>query len=63
MRQIFYILFLTIAALMMSCTGSDGPKDETGLSQDATFDHAMGVADSLYNCLQFRDAYKLYLQL
>ena len=63
MRQIFYILFLTIAALMMSCTGSDGPKDETGLSQDATFDHAMGVADSLYNCMQFRDAYKLYLQL
>ena len=48
---------------MMSCTGSDGPKDETGLSQDATFDHAMGVADSLYNCMQFRDAYKLYLQL
>ena len=63
MRQIFYILFLTIAALMMSCTGSDGPKDETGLSQDATFDHAMGVADSLYNCMQFRDAYNLYLQL
>ena len=63
MRQIFYILFLTIAALMMSCTGSDGPKDDTGLSQDATFDHAMGVADSLYNCMQFRDAYKLYLQL
>ena len=48
---------------MMSCTGSDGPKDETGLSQDATFDHAMGVADSLYSCMQFRDAYKLYLQL
>ena len=48
---------------MMSCTGSDGPKDETSLSQDATFDHAMGVADSLYNCMQFRDAYKLYLQL
>jgi AraC-like DNA-binding protein len=48
---------------MMSCTGSDGPKDDTGLSQDATFDHAMGVADSLYNCMQFRDAYKLYLQL
>ena len=23
----------------------------------------MGVADSLYNCMQFRDAYKLYLQL
>ena len=48
---------------MMSCTGSDGPKDDTGLSQDATFDHAVGVADSLYNCMQFRDAYKLYLQL
>ena len=63
MRQIFYILFLTIAALMMSCTGSDGPKDDTGLSQDATFDHAMGVADSLYNCMQFRNAYDLYEQL
>ena len=30
---------------------------------DAGFDQDMAVADSLYNSMQFRDAYKLYLQL
>lgn len=48
---------------MTGCTGSDGPKDATVPSHDADFAKTMNVADSLYNCMQFRDAYKLYLQL
>ena len=48
---------------MTGCTGSGDPVDTTGRSHDAGFNQAMGVADSLYNCMQFRDAYKLYLQL
>ena len=52
-----------IAALMTGCTGSSGPKDETGRSYNADFNQAMDVADSLYNCMQFRDAYDQYIQL
>ena len=61
MQQFIYLLIL--AALMTGCAGSDNKKDAAGSSHDATFYQAMGVADSLYNCMQFRDAYKLYLQL
>ena len=63
MRQILYILFLMIAILMTGCTGSGDPEDATGRSHDAAFDQVMDVADSLYNNMQFRDAYKLYLHL
>ncbi len=52
-----------ITVLMTGCSGSSDPKDATGRSNDAGFYQAMGIADSLYNCMQFRDAYKLYLQL
>ena len=48
---------------MTGCTGSGGQKDATELSHDADFAKTMNVADSLYNCMQFRDAYKLYLQM
>ena len=48
---------------MTGCAGSGGSKDATGRSHDVEFYHTMNVADSLYNCMQFRDAYKLYLQL
>ena len=48
---------------MTGCAGSGDPKDATGRSSDAGFYQTMGMADSLYNCMQFRDAYKLYLQL
>ncbi len=63
MKQSLYLLFLWMAVLMTGCAGSSGPKDATGRSYDAGFDQTMGIADSLYNCMQFRDAYKLYLQL
>lgn len=48
---------------MTGCAGSGAPKDATGRSSDAGFYQTMGMADSLYNCMQFRDAYDLYLQL
>lgn len=63
MQKAIYLFSLIIVVLMTGCTGSDGQKDATGLSYDAGFAKTMSVADSLYNCMQFRDAYKLYLQL
>lgn len=63
MQYSLYLFFLMLPALMIGCSGSVGSKEATGNSDDATFDQAMGVADSLYSCMQFRDAYKLYLQL
>ena len=48
---------------MTGCTGSGGQKDSTELSHDADFSKTMSVADSLYSCMQFRYAYKQYLQL
>ena len=52
-----------ITALITGCTSSRDQKDDTGDSSSAEFDHTMSVADSLYNCMQFRDAYDMYLQL
>ena len=52
-----------IAVLMTGCTGSGGTKDATDRSYDADFNQTMDIADSLYNCMQFRDAYNLYLHL
>ena len=54
-----------MVALMIGITGCNTDTTDT---QDAAqtakgFDQAMVMADSLYNCMQFRDAYKLYLQL
>ena len=57
-------LYLILAALMIGITGCTNTAD----TQDAAlaekdFAKTMNVADSLYSCMQFRDAYKLYLQL
>ena len=52
-----------IAVLLTGCSGSSDTKDATGRSGDAGFYQTMGMADSLYSRMQFRDAYKLYLQL
>ena len=43
------------------CTDTTNTRDAA--QTDKGFDQTMAVADSLYNCMQFRDAYKLYLQL
>ena len=63
MRRKFYLFIIMIAALTTGCTGDGDPKDAAGRQHDAGFYQTLGTADSLYNCMQFRDAYKLYLQL
>ena len=50
--------------LMIGITGCTDAGDTQNAAQtDKDFVKTMGIADSLYNCMQFRDAYKLYLQL
>ena len=63
MQKAIYLFSIIMAVLMTGCTGSGGQKDATCPSHDADFSKTMSVADSLYSCMQFRDAYKLYLQL
>lgn len=63
MKRSFYLLFLMVAVLTTGCADSSDPKEATDRTHDAGFDQDMAVADSLYNSMQFRDAYKLYLQL
>ena len=47
---------------MMSCSGS-GTKNGEQASANGGFAQTMRTADSLYNNMQFRQAYELYLQL
>ena len=64
MKLTIHLLALLAVVALSGCTGSGGTKDTTtGSSLDAGFDQAMGVADSLYDHMQFRNAYDLYLQL
>jgi len=64
MKRIIYIFYIVVVAMIESCEGCDDTKDgATGDYGNADFDRTMSVADSLYNCMQFRDAYDLYLQL
>ena len=59
-------ILLMVLVLMTVMTGCSGNADATSGVQDADdadFARAMGVADSLYSHMQFRDAYDLYLQL
>jgi hypothetical protein len=52
-------------ALMMGCTGTGDTQDVAQANHpvNASFDQTKSLADSLYSCMQFRDAYDLYLQL
>ena len=53
-----------MAALMIGITGcTDTTNTQDAAKTNKSFDQGMAVADSLHNCMQFRDAYKLYLQL
>ena len=62
MRQTFKLLiFVAVATLTVGCSEySDGAAGDAGL---AGFEQRMRVADSLFNSMQFRDAYDMYLQL
>ena len=60
MKQKIYVLCIVISAIMMvGCTGGDTNNE----AQVGDFDQTMHVADSLYNSMEFRNAYDLYLQL
>lgn len=48
---------------MMSCSGSGTKNGEQADAANGGFDQTMRTADSLYNNMQFRTAYDLYLQL
>ena len=52
------ILFAVLA--LTACTGSGDTKNE---AQAGDFSQTMRRADSLYNSMEFRTAYDLYLQL
>ena len=64
MKRIVYILCIVVVAMIESCAGCGDMKDgAAGNSGNADFERTMSVADSLYNGMQFRDAYDLFLQL
>lgn len=67
-----WCFYLIVVVLMTGCTGCGDTKDAAADGSypangqnvlHAGFDQTMHVADSLYNSMQFRDAYDLYLQL
>ena len=65
MRQtIHLIILLTVIFLTAGCKDSS---TQGFFSQDtpdeSSFSQTVSVADSLYSCMQFRDAYALYVQL
>ena len=58
------LLYLIMMALMIGITGCTDTTDSQDAAQaDKDFAKTMYMADSLYSRMQFRDAYKLYLQL
>ena len=58
-QRLHLILFIATAILMVGCTGGDTKKE----AQAGDFSQTMRRADSLYNSMEFRTAYDLYLQL
>ena len=57
-------VFITVATLTIGCSGSGDKKDlAAGNAGKTDFEQRMRVADSLFNGMQFRDAYDLYVQL
>ena len=61
--HIYIIVVITVLSIV-GCTGCSETKDGTaGDAGLAGFEQRMRVADSLFNGMQFRDAYDMYLQL
>lgn len=59
MRQRLHIIILLVAAILVGCSVGDTKNEE----QVGDFNQIMHQADSLYNSMEFRTAYDLYLQL
>jgi len=62
-RTLHLILYLAVLTMMVGCTGTSDTKNEAQASKEFSFDKTMHVADSLYNSMEFRTAYDLYIQL
>ena len=55
---------MAVVTLTIGCAGCADTKDGVaGNAGNSDFEQTMRVADSLYNGMQFRDAYDLYVQL
>ena len=65
MQQTLKLLILmAVVTLTIGCAGCADTKDGVaGNAGNSDFEQTMRVADSLYNGMQFRDAYDLYVQL
>ena len=63
MKQTLHIFFIVISILLFSCKGKDTKDAVAKSTSDDAFTQSLRTADSLYNHMQFRDAYDLYLQL
>ena len=64
MRHRLNNLYLIMVALLIGITGCTNSGETQDAAQtDKDFAKTMDIADSLYNCMQFRNANKLYLQL
>ena len=64
MQHRFNKLYLMMMAVMIGITGCNNTADtQMAVLTDKNFDEGKAMADSLYRRMQFRDAYKLYLQL
>lgn len=63
MKQTLHIFFIVISILLFSCKGNDTKDAVAKSTSDDAFTQSLRTADSLYNHMQFRDAYDLYLQL
>ena len=59
MKQRLHIIILFVAAILVGCSVGDTKNEE----QVGDFNQIMHQADSLYNSMEFRTAYDLYLQL
>ena len=63
MKQALYIIYIVVSALMISCTGCDIKDAAVENSTEGGFEQALERADSLYNRMQFRDAYDMYTKI
>ena len=59
MKQRLHIIILLVVAILVGCSVGDTKNEE----QVGDFNQIMHQADSLYNSMEFRTAYDLYLQL
>jgi hypothetical protein len=56
MRLTIFLLILYIAILTAGCSGHAGRESTADGAHNTQFDKTISKADSLYNCMQFRDA-------